>query len=78
MGDKITTKQVKSSNKTSTNVHQNKKSDNSKNAQPFRGTAIHIKEDGTTAVELVGITPMELYGVLNFVIEKVRKQLDGN
>lgn len=45
--------------------------------KPFRGAAIHIKEDGTSAVELIGITPMELYGALNLIIEKVKKQLGG-
>lgn len=46
--------------------------------QQFRGAAIHIKEDGTLSVELVGITTMEFYGALDLVITRVKKQLGGD
>jgi len=48
-----------------------------KQKEKFRGCAIHIKEDGKFAVELMDINPLELYGALSLVIEEVKKQLKG-
>ena len=73
MADPITSDQTKSVNNPVQNNVKQEIVDH-----PFRGAAIHIKEDGTFAVELAGITPMELYGALHLVTEKVKKQLNGS
>lgn len=73
--NQITSEQTKSADTGAQNSEENLSAD-TKN-QSFRGAAIHIKEDGTSAVEMVGITPMELYGALNLITEKVKKQLGG-
>ena len=42
---------------------------------PFRGAAIHISVDGKYGLELVGTTPLEVYGTLTLIINKMREDL---
>lgn len=44
--------------------------------QAPRGAFIHIPADGKLAAELNGITPLELYGALTLIVEKLRKDFE--
>ena len=39
----------------------------------FRGFAVHCSEDGKLKVELIGITPLELYGALVTILKKTEQ-----
>ncbi len=60
-------------------TQDNKKNEEQiQNSSEFRGAAIHIKKDSTLSVELVGITLMELYGALDLIFTRVKKQLNAS
>lgn len=42
---------------------------------PFRGVAIHIQPEGKYALEVVGVTILEVFGVLTLAIDKIRKDV---
>ena len=39
----------------------------------FRGFAVHCSEDGKLKVELIGITPLELYGALITILKRTEQ-----
>ena len=45
---------------------------------PFRGVVVHMQVDGKFGLEMVGVTPLEIFGVLTLILEKMKKDLGGN
>ena len=49
--------------------------DQASEKKEFRGVAVHISKDGQLRVEVVDVPPIEIYGALTLVMERLRKQV---